>query len=339
MSSLVSIIIPVRNERTYIEPFLDSVLAQEGIPEMEILVADGMSDDGTSEILAKFESRERRVRVIENRGKIVSTGLNAAIREAHGEIIVRMDAHTEYAPDYVARCLETLKNSAADNVGGPWQARGRSYLQSAIALAFHSTFSSGGAGSHQCSHEGPVDSVYLGCWRKPTLERLGLFDEELVRNQDDELNLRLVRAGGKIWQSPKMRSWYYPRASLRALFKQYMQYGYWKVRVIQKHRLPASIRHLVPGGFVASLLTLAVLAPFFPWGRLLLAGLLGLYVCTNLAATVITCRRPADWKYLPVMPQVFAAYHFGYGWGFLRGVVDFFLLKKGARASLTTLSR
>jgi hypothetical protein len=212
-------------------------------------------------------------------------------------------------------------------------------LQSAIALAFHSPFSSGGAGSHQISHEGPVDSVYLGCWRKETLFRLGLFDEELVRNQDDELNLRLIRAGGKIWQSPVIRSWYYPRASLRALFKQYMQYGYWKVRVIQKHRLPASIRHLVPGGFIASLLIFGVLGLYFPWGRLLVAGMLCIYFCVNLCVSLFTCGRPINWKYLPIMPLVFSAYHFGYGWGFLRGVIDFLLLRKSANAGLITLSR
>jgi succinoglycan biosynthesis protein ExoA len=237
------------------------------------------------------------------------------------------------------RCLAVLQSTGADNVGGPWQARSRGYLQSAIALAFQSPFSSGAAGSHRLAYEGPVDSVYLGCWRKETLLRLGLFDEELVRNQDDELNLRLIRAGGRIWQSPEIRSWYYPRSSLRSLFTQYMQYGYWKVRVIRKHRLPASIRHLVPGGFVACLLALALAAPFAQWTRWVLAALLGLYTCANLSASLITGHRPGHWRYLPVLPPVFAAYHFGYGWGFLRGVVDFLLVKKGDRDVFERLTR
>jgi glycosyltransferase involved in cell wall biosynthesis len=337
---LVSVVLPCRNEARYIRGCLNGILSQDALSgDFEIIVADGMSDDGTTETLAQMSHADPRIRIIENHGKIVSTGLNAAIRKAHGEIIIRMDAHTEYAQDYIKRCVAVLQSVGAGNVGGPWQARGHSYLQYTIALAFQSVFSSGGAGSHRIGYEGPVDSVYLGCWRKETLLKLGLFDEELVRNQDDELNLRLIRAGGSIWQSPTIRSWYYPRSSLRALFTQYMQYGYWKVRVIRKHRLPASIRHLVPGGFVASLLVFALVAPWFRWGWLMPAALLGLYLCTNLATSLITCRTPVNWKYLPVMPFVFAAYHFGYGWGFLRGVLDFVVLKKGGRASYGELTR
>jgi glycosyltransferase involved in cell wall biosynthesis len=338
-STQVTVIVPARNEQAYIEPFLLSVLAQTGVPPMEILIADGMSDDGTREIIARLALQDSRIRSIDNVGRIVSTGLNAAIREALGDIIIRLDAHTEYAPDYIAHCLAALASSGADNVGGPWQALGRGYLQSAIACAFQSSFSSGGAGSHRTRYEGPVDSVYLGCWKKETLLRIGLFDEELVRNQDDELNLRLIRAGGKIWQSPDIQSWYYPRSSLLALFKQYMQYGYWKVRVIQKHRLPASIRHLVPGGFVATLLILAVLTPFCVYAQWMLLIVVSLYLSANLAASLITCRTPKFWKYLCVMPVVFAAYHFGYGWGFLLGSVDFVMLKRRGRDAHARITR
>ena len=339
-SPRVSVVIPCRNERKHIESCLHGILQQESVTGgFEVLIADGLSADGTRELIARLASQDSRIRCIDNPGRIVSTGLNAAIREARGDIIIRLDAHTEYAPDYIARCVAALVSSGADNVGGPWQARGRGYLQSAIACAFQSFFSSGGAGSHRATYEGTVDSVYLGCWRKETLLRLGLFDEELVRNQDDEFNLRLVRAGGSIWQAPNIQSWYYPRSSLQALFRQYMQYGYWKVRVIQKHQLPASIRHLVPGGFVATLLILGALAPFVGFARWLLAIVLGLYLCANLAASVLTCRRRAQWKYLPVMPAVFAAYHVGYGWGFLRGVIDFVVLRRHGRATYEQITR
>src|SRR5262249_19053843 len=143
-----------------------------------------------------------RVRLIKNSGRIVSTGLNAAIRAARGEIIIRMDAHTEYAQDYVTNCVRVLRETGAQNVGGPWRAEGRTYLQRAIALAFNSPFSSGGARSHSVEYEGTVDTVYLGCWWKANLLDLGGFDEALVRNQDDELNLRLTRSGGKVYQTP-----------------------------------------------------------------------------------------------------------------------------------------
>lgn len=336
----VSVVVPCRNEAGHIEEALASILRQEEIPGgMEVLVADGMSDDGTREILQRIAREDARLRVIDNPGRIVPTGLNAAIRASRGEIVVRMDAHTEYAPDYVAQCVTVLQATGADNVGGPWRAAGKSWLQQAIALAFQSPFSSGGAGSHDLDYEGAVDSVYLGCWKKSTLERLGLFDEELVRNQDDELNLRLVRAGGRVWQSPQIRSCYYPRSSLKALFRQYSQYGYWKVRVIRKHRLPASFRHLVPGAFVASLFVLSLMVPFFGWAAVMLSLLVGLYLLLTILASLVTCRHPENRKYAPIMPIVFAAYHLGYGWGFLRGVVDFLLLRRGGGDSFKTLTR
>src|SRR5262249_1078406 len=151
----------------------------------------------------------------------------------------------------------------ADNVGGPWIARADGYVGLAIAAAFQSSFAVGGARGHNPEYEGKVDTVYLGCWRREIFDRIGFFDEELVRNQDDEFNLRIVRSGGGVWQSPKIQSWYTPRASLRDLCRQYSQYGYWKLRVIQKHRLPASMRHIVPAGFVALLMILGLTAPFW----------------------------------------------------------------------------
>lgn len=336
----VSIVMPCRNEAGHIEDCLHSVLAlEQPAGGMEVIIADGMSDDGTGEILAQIALRDSHIRIIENHGKIVSTGLNAAIRAARGEIIIRMDAHTEYASDYIRQCIQVLRETGADNVGGAARTRAHTYLQKAIAVAYHSPFSVGGARFHDELYEGYLDTIPYGCWRKETLLRLGLFDEELVRNQDDELNLRLIRSGGKIWQSPDIKSWYYPRSSLLALFKQYMQYGYWKVRVIQKHRLPASIRHLVPGGFIATLFILGTLTPIFNLARWMFAIVMGLYLCANLAASLITCIRRTQLKYLPVMPVVFAAYHFGYGWGFLRGVIDFVLLKRCGRSEYKKITR
>lgn len=339
-NNMVSVIVPCRNEMGYIDAFLDSLLRQQldGI-QMEVLIADGMSNDGTRGILEAYRFKNPQVRIIDNPKKIVSTGLNEAIKMAMGDIIIRMDVHTEYASDYVYQCVKILKETGADNVGGAWRALGKNYLQKAVALAFQSPFSSGGAGSHSLEKEGIVDSVYLGCWKKSTLEKVGLFDEELVRNQDDELNLRLTRCGGKIWQSPKIKSWYYPRASLKAVFKQYMQYGYWKVRVIQKHKLPASIRHLIPGGFVTSLIILAILSLFSDLGFLLFKVMVFLYVLANIVATVFTCRKSKLFKMLPVMPLIFGAFHFGYGYGFLRGVIDFVILKKAGGESFSSITR
>ena len=195
-----------------------------------------------------------------------------------------------------------------------------------------------------------MDTVYLGCWPRSTFEKFGLFDEELVRNQDDEHNLRITRGGGKVYQSPKIKSWYRPRGSLKALFKQYMQYGYWKVRVIQKHKLPASIRHLVPGAFVLALMLLFLLsvfsfllsafAPNFQVSTFSFSFLAALaaYALCVLVASVVTAAK-TEWKLLPVLPLVFGCYHFGYGFGFLRGILDFVILRRGASVSFTKLTR
>ncbi len=250
----LTVIIPCRNEADCIEDCLQSVVTQKSPGrEVEVIVADGMSDDGTREILEQFAGQHAGMRIVDNPRRIASTGLNAAIALATGDIIVRLDAHTEYAPDYLQQCRVVLQQTGADNVGGPARTRPRTFWERAIAAAYHSGFAAGGARFHNEDYEGYVDTVTYGCWRKATFDRFGLFDEELVRNQDDEHNLRIIRGGGKVWQSPRIRSYYRPRGSLAALFQQYSQYGYWKVRVIRKHRLPASPRHLVPGAFVLSL--------------------------------------------------------------------------------------
>ena len=149
-----------------------------------------------------------------------------------------MDAHTAYASDYIRQCFAVLHETGADNVGGPWIAEGKGFIGQAIAAAFQSAFAVGGALGHRSDYEGTLDTVYLGCWPVEVFERIGLFDEEMVRSEDDEFNLRLTRAGGKIWQSPRIKSWYHPRESLGSLLCQQIQYGYWKVRVIQKHKIP-----------------------------------------------------------------------------------------------------
>jgi glycosyltransferase involved in cell wall biosynthesis len=339
-AAAVSVIVPCRNEKEFIVGFLESVLEQDYPPDsLEVLVADGRSTDGTRALLETFSAAHPRVKVVDNPELTTPFALNRAIRSALGEIIVRMDVHSRYAADYISRCVVTLEQTGADNVGGAWHAEGKSFMQKAVALAFQSPFSSGGAGSHALNHEGIVDSVYLGCWHKTTLEKIGFFDEEFVRNQDDELNLRITRSGGKIWQSPSIKSWYYPRASLPALFQQYKQYGYWKVRVIQKHRMPASLRHVVPGSFVACLLVLALLSVFYLPAFLLLGMLLSCYFLGTVLATIVTCRRPETRRYAVIMPFVFAAFHFGYGYGFLRGVIDFVIFRKGGQQQFATITR
>lgn len=240
---------------------------------------------------------------------------------------MRMDAHTKYAADYIQQCLAVLRETGADNVGGPWVAVGQGLVGRAIAAAFQSRFSAGGPRGHDPNYEGTLDTVYLGCWPREVFDKIGLFDEALVRNQDDEFNLRLSRAGGKIWQSPRIKSWYRPRESLRALCGQYAQYGFWKVRVIQKHTMPASFRHLIPGGFVILLAALALVSFWWAWAAWIWLGLVGLYaVCSVTASCLMAARQ--GWNLLPVLPIVFACYHLSFGCGFLSGLWRFVVLRR-----------
>jgi len=336
---LVSIIIPCRNENAHIFDCLESIFEQHDVPGgFEIIVADGMSDDGTRETLEMIACRDRRVRIIDNPDRITPCGMNAGIRAARGQYIAIMGAHHRYAPDYLRASLAVLKETGADNVGGSVIFIGESWLQEAIAIAHHSGFAAGGARWHNIQYDGPADTVFGGVYRREVFERIGLMDEELVRNQDDEFNLRLTRAGGKIWQSPRIRSWSMPRESLSALFRQYLQYGYWKVRVIQKHKLPASVRHLVPGSFVLLLgiLSLASLS-WHPaaWGLL---GLVTTYALFNLTASILTAYTNGL-VFFPVLPLVFATYHFAYGYGFLCGIWDFVILRRRPAGKYAKLTR
>jgi len=336
----VSVIVPCRNERGAIDTFMANVRAQEAVPGgMEVLIADGRSNDGTREILENLSRQDSRVVLIDNPGLTVSAGLNLAIRRARGLCVARMDVHSEYAPDYLRRCLEELERTGAGNVGGPALTRADGFFQRANAAAYGSAFAVGGARFHDACFEGPVDTVPYGCWRKQTLEDLGGFDEALVRNQDDELNLRLIRQGGTIWQTPRIRSWYRPRNNAIGLFRQYFQYGYWKVHVIRKHRLPGSLRHLVPALTVAAGLLLLVASVMVPTAAMVLALCVLAYLAIGLVASVITCRRLGQWRLLPVLPFVFAIYHFSYGLGFLRALADLALRRGAPSAKLTDLTR
>ena len=322
----VSVIVPCRNEIRYIRAFLNCIFSQEceGM-EMEVLIADGRSEDGTRAVLREFEMKCTDLVILDNPEKIVSAGLNRAIREAKGEIVIRMDVHAEYASDYVRSCVKTLRETNADNVGGPALARAEGYLAQAIAHAFQTRFARGYAKSRDPRYEGPVDSVPYGCWRKSTLERIGLFDETLVRSQDYELNTRLISSGGIVWQSPNIRFWYRPRGSLSGLFSQYFQYGYWKLAVVRKHGRQSTWRNFVPGscllGGVALLLCAAAarLDGFEGWRNAFLdawLALVSLYLVVSFASSFLVAKRKG-WRFFPCLPIVFAVYHLSYALGFI----------------------
>ncbi|MBL8172198.1 MAG: glycosyltransferase family 2 protein [Acidobacteria bacterium] len=322
----VSVVMPVRNEAGYIERSLGSVLAQDyPLEQMEIIVADGMSTDQTRALIAGFQTRFQRLKVIDNPGKIAPTGLNRAIAQASGDIIVRVDGHCEIAPDYLRRCVHYLQSGAADGVGGPIETIGETLSARVIATAMSSAFGVGGSAFRTIKDQTMLtDTVAFPAYTRTIIERAGPYDEELVRNQDDEYNYRLRKLGAKILLAADVQSRYYSRSTFRKVFKQYYQYGYWKVRVLQKHPRQMSLRQFVPPAFVAALLVGVLAASFLPLGAWLLAGILGCYLLANLLASARSASKSdAFGSHLLLLPIVYTALHISYGLGFLVGLIKF----------------
>jgi len=324
-SPFVSIIMPVWNESRFIEESLGAVLAQDYPSDrMEVLLADGMSTDNTREIITRVAASypDISVKIIDNPGRIASTGLNAALRESRGDVIIRVDGHTFLEPDHVRQCVEVLQRSGADHVGGRMETISEGPFGEAVSLATSTSFGVGHGRFHYSDHEEWSDTVSMGAWPREVFERIGLFDEEQVRNQDDEFNYRLLENGGKILLSPSIRSRYYNRSTPRSLWRQYYQYGYWKIRVMQKHPLQMRPRQFAPPLFAVALVLSILLAPFFSfamWG----AGIvIGSYVLANIAASALTARR-ASWRLMPRLSLAFAILHLSYGFGFLVGLLRF----------------
>ncbi len=321
----VTVIVPIRNEEGFIANSLTAIVTQD-YPKhlLEVLVADGMSTDATREIVQQIaaENQDVTLKLIDNAKQIVPSGFNLALSEASGEIIVRVDGHTIIEPDYVAQCVKALGTTDADNVGGRMNPVGKNAVGKAIALATSSPFGVGGASFHYSDKQEWVDTVYMGAWRREIFARVGNFDEEFVRNQDDEFNYRLRRAGGKILLSPAIKSAYYNRSSLRALWTQYYHYGLYKVRVMQKNPRQMRPRQFAPLALVLALGGGAILAPFSGLIRWCWLGVCVAYALANLAASAITSRH-AQRRFDPLLPLVFAILHFSYGLGFLVGLVKF----------------
>ena len=317
---LVSVLMPVREEAGFIRHSLSAVLEQSyPADRLEVIVADGGSTDGTRELVAELGAQHPNLRLIDNPGRIVPTGLNAAIRAARGEIIVRVDGHTIVAPNYVAECVAALQRTGADNVGGRMTPVGDTEFGRAVALATTSPFGVGGSRFHYSDREEPVDTVYMGAWPRSAFDRFGFFDEELVRNQDDELNYRIREAGGTIILVPRIQSTYTPRGSARSLWRQYFQYGLWKVRVLWEHPSQLRASHLAPPALAAAVGATAALSPFEGRARRALGGLVATYGAATLLATVGQRRHGAGKERL-LLPAVYAILHFGYGFGFLVGL-------------------
>ena len=232
----ITVVCPIRNEERHIAGCLQSILHQDYHPaRMEILVVDGMSDDGTRAVVRRLQAQDTRVKLLNNPDRIVPVAMNIGIKQARGEIIVRVDGHAEIAENYLSACVHHLAQTGAACVGGPIASINTTYIGRGIALAMSFPFGVGNSRFRTSNFSGYVDTLAFGAYRREIFDRIGWFDEEMVRCQDDELNYRLRKYGGQIYMTPDINSKYFPRASLKKLWRQYFQYGFWKVRVMQKH--------------------------------------------------------------------------------------------------------
>ena len=320
----VSVLMPVRNEGAFIARSLGAVVSQDYPRDrLEVIVSDGMSTDGTREVIADISRQHANVVLIDNLEKIAATGLNRALRVARGEIIVRVDGHCEIASDYVRACVLHLLDDQAECVGGPLETIGETFTAQAIATAMSSRFGVGGSTFRLGTNEARLtDTVAFPAYKRETIQRAGDFDEELVRDQDDEYNYRVRKLGGRVLLSPDIHSRYYSRAGLVSLWKQYFGYGYWKVRVLQKHPRQMRSRQFVPPLFVLALVLLLLTTPFLKGSLLLIAASLLGYAVTNLLAAIAAARK-RKWRLLLLLPMAFTIIHLAYGLGFLFGLVRF----------------
>ena len=324
----VSVIMPVIDEERHLPQSISRILEQDYAGELEIIVAVGPSRDRTADVAAEISAREDRVQVVANPSGKTPAGLNAAIEAASGEIVVRVDGHAMVPINYVSVAVSTLETSGADNVGGIMNAEGTTDFEDAVARAMTSRFGVGGAAFHVGGVAGPALSVYLGCFRRAALDRVGGYDVTMERAQDWEMNLRIRQTGGIVWFTPDLKVTYRPRPTLKALARQYHDYGRWRREVATRHPETVSLRYLAaPVAVIGVILGISLgvvgLLVGLPWLAVLgFAAPAGYLVLDLIASAVAALTRPHLTPGAALrLPLVYAVMHATWGWGFLRGGV------------------
>jgi glycosyltransferase involved in cell wall biosynthesis len=316
----VTVVVPVRNEARFIAELCHSIFAQDYPGDrFEVIIADGMSTDGTREVLARLQTEYPSLVVVENPGRIVSTGLNIAVAHSKGNIVIRIDGHALIASDFVKENVALLAaHPEAWSVGGPIQHVATTPFGKAVCLAMSHPFGVGNALHRYPEFEGYVEGAQFPAIRRWVFDRIGMFDERLVRNQDDEFNYRIRRAGGKIYVSPRVRYSYLVRERIEQLFKQYFQYGFWRIPVMEKHRRPTTLRQLVPTLFYLASVVLATAG--FWWDVPLLAAILPVLYAAALILAGAATRRRNTLRISAYVPLAIATMHAGYAWGLAYGI-------------------
>jgi len=333
----VSIVIPCLNEVRYIGPCLDSILASDyPADRLEVVIADGMSDDGTRKIIAGYVAADARITMIDNPRRITPCAMNLAIRAARGEIVLRMDAHARYPGDYIRRLVLAQQETGAENVGTLVVTLPADDTATAAAIAVGLSHPLGVGNSHfrvGTKVRRWVNHVPFGCWRRELFDRIGYFDEEMARDQDVEFNARLLNHGGRILLLPDLASHYHARRTLPQLGRMLYQYGYFKPLIARKVGRLLTVRQLVPSLFLLAVAGLLALALWWPVAGAALAAVLGAYA---LLIGVVAARslRSLGARGALALVAVFPTMHVSYGIGYLRGVRDHFI--RSGKAHLAT---
>lgn len=334
----VSVVIPCRNEAQYIERCISSVLNCEYPKELlEILVCDGISEDKTQQIVKRISDEKSNVRLLINEKQTTPHALNLGINQSSGDVIIILGAHASISSDYISRCVSSLKeDKSLGCVGGVLHNTFSDTQSEAIAKAMSHPFGVGSAHFRTGNKSGYVDTVAFGAYKREVFEKIGLFDEDLVRNQDDEFNYRLIQEGFKIKLDNTITASYHVRASFTRLFRQYYQYGYWKVYVNTKHKALTSVRQLIPSIFVLYIIIGGVLSAVFPlFGKIYLVGL-GFYTILGLLSAFSRNINPMK----AIMTFfAFVILHLSYGVGYLEGLLVIKVLGKSPSVKRSTSSR
>ncbi len=332
MQPFVSIIVPCYNEEATIRHLLDAVLAQTyPRAQMELVIADGMSTDGTRAVISAFQAEhpDLSIRVVENTARTIPAALNQAIQNSRGEIIVRLDAHSMPIPEYVERCVAAHLAGKGENVGGVWEIRAgaKGWVAESIAAAAAHPLGAGDAMYRLNAKEGAVDTVPFGSFRRPLLDKIGMFDETLLANEDYEFNTRVRESGGTVWLDPSIRSVYFARSTFGKLSAQYWRYGFWKLQMLRRYPHTLRWRQALPPLFVFSLFGFLVLSLFIIPARWLLAAELGLYFSALVLAGLKLAAKKRTAFLLLGLPLAIATMHLSWGAGFLWSALKSMFIK------------
>lgn len=322
MQPKVSVIVPCYNEQATIRLLLEALRAQTfPCSDMEVIIADGMSQDGTRAEIAAFQkdAPDLEVRIVDNTLRSIPSGVNRAIEAARGELIVRLDAHSKPYPDYVANCVNAHTRGRGDNVGGVWEIHpgAQTWMAKSIAVAAAHKLGVGDAMYRLAASASEVDTVPFGSFRRELIQRIGMFDESLLSNEDYEFNTRIRKSNGRVWLDPSIRSIYFARATLLELIRQYWRYGFWKWRMLRRYPDTLRWRQALPPLFVLSLvgfLLFSIFLPFMIW--LLIAEIVLYFLVLVLAGAQAALKHQKPFLLLG-LPLAISAMHVSWGSGFL----------------------